>query len=68
MSKEEAEKVVCSCPLCKAMDAAKHSEAVKHVRGLEREALLAARDLINWCVERIDKAEAGGEAKKTGTK
>ena len=64
MSKEQGEKVLCTCPLCKAMQGVKHSEAAKHMRGLEREALMAARDLINWCVDRLDKAEAGGESKK----
>ena len=66
MGKEQGEKVLCSCPLCKAMQVAKGSEAVKHVRGLEREALLAARDLIDWYVQRIDKES--GEGKKAETK
>ena len=64
MAEEHEEKGSCTCPLCKALEAAKHSDAAKHVRGLEREALMAARDLIDWCVERLDRMEArqGGQA------
>jgi hypothetical protein len=64
---EKEAKFLCSCPLCKAMAAARESSAVKHVRGIEREMLLAARGMLDWCIERIDKEQAE-TSKKPGTK
>ncbi len=66
-NEEKSEKFICSCPLCRAMEAAKDSSAVKHVRGLEREMLMAARGMLDWCIERIDK-EQTEPSKKPETK
>jgi hypothetical protein len=68
MSKEQEEKGQCTCPWCKLMEATKHSEAAKHVRGLEKEALLAARDLIDWYVDRLEKQHEGEQATKSEPK
>lgn len=68
MGKEQGERIICSCPLCKAMEAARHSEAAKHMRGIERQVLLAARGLIDWCVERLEKEESDKPSKKIEVK
>jgi hypothetical protein len=58
---KEEEKFICSCPLCKAVAAAQKSKTVKHFRGIEREMLLAARGLIDFCVERLAEPEEKAE-------
>lgn len=53
------------CPLCTLWAAYKHSEAAKHVRGIEREGLMLARSLLNVCIraaeKRFGKARTGAD-------
>ena len=65
MGKEQSES--CCCPFCKGMEAVKHSHAAKHLHGVERDMLVAARGMIDWCIDHLDKKE-GGETAETSRK
>ncbi len=48
----------CACPVCALWAAYKDSEAAKHVRGIQREALLLVRNLLDACICKAEKHPA----------
>jgi hypothetical protein len=53
----------CECPICRLRRQAGACEALDHVRNARREMLLAAKSLIDCCLDRLD--DKTGRAEKT---
>lgn len=45
------------CCLCRAISHFKKSEACHHIRNARREMLLAAKSLIETCIEKLDEKD-----------
>ena len=66
MSQEEKATSGADCPFCAFWTAMKESEAMKHVRGIERESLLLARSLITSCLRTTERFAARAADKASG--
>lgn len=44
----------CTCPICAAWAAYKRSDAARHLRVMQKEALLAVRSALDWCIARSE--------------
>lgn len=44
----------CDCPLCRLRRHAEDCQALGHIRNARREMLLAAKSLIECCIEKLD--------------
>ena len=51
------------CPLCAAWERYHHSKLAGHVRGIEREGLMAVRSVLDWAIDRCERF--GGERKES---
>ena len=51
----------CDCPLCRLQRHARGSQAWGHVKNARREMLLAAKSLIEGCLERLDAQPSQSE-------
>lgn len=43
-----------TCPFCAFWTAYKHSEAAKHVAGIQRESLLLVRSMLDSCIKAME--------------
>jgi len=56
-----------ACPLCALWAAYRNSEAARHVRGLQREALLLVRSVLDTCIKGAEKRPAPKSPPTPGT-
>jgi hypothetical protein len=47
-----------ACPFCAFWTALRHSDAGRHIRGIERETLLLARSLVSSCLRTAERYAA----------
>ena len=57
MNCENPGKTECCCPFCKAIGSYRNSSTAKHIRGIQREVLLAAKSGLDIWIKHLDKGE-----------
>ena len=53
----------CACPICATLQSCKDSDFARHLRGMGKEGLLAARCILDWCINQADTLKSKPEKK-----